>query len=292
MYYDEIKSLDKIDAEIGNSSIYGLVGSNGSGKSTLLRIMSGIFKPFTGTVYYDGAPIYENTALKGELIYLSDDQYFIPNATLETMRNLFASVYPNFDSIKFEKLVTLFRLDAKRKINTFSKGMQKQAAIILALAAQPRYLLCDETFDGLDPVMRQLTKRLLSEAVADCGMTPVIASHNLREIEDICDHIGLLHCGRILFEKDIDDMKLGIYKLQSVFKSIGDFDNAFKGFRIINKNQRGSLITAAIRGSREEIEAAAYRLDPIFFEIIPLTLEEIFICEMEDRGYDFNEILL
>jgi len=241
---------------------------------------------------YDNIPVYENTDIKKDIIYLSDDQYFIPNSTMETMSRFFASVYPNYDQNKFRKLTELFKLDPARKINTFSKGMQKQAAIILALAAKPKYLLCDETFDGLDPVMRQLTKRLLSEAVADEGMTPVIASHNLREIEDICDHIGLLHKGNILFEQDIDDMKLGIYKLQTVFHEENDFDRAFSGFRIINQTQRGSLITAAIRGYREEIESAAQNMNPVFFEIIPLTLEEIFICEMEDRGYDFNEILL
>ncbi len=292
MFYDTVQSLSQINAEIGSGSIYGLVGSNGSGKSTLLRVMAGIFRPATGEVRYDGQPIYENTAVKQQVIYLSDDQYFIPGGYLETMCNFFASVYPTFSPVRFHKLAELFRLPADRKINTYSKGMQKQTAIIGALAAQPKYLLCDETFDGLDPVMRQLVKRLLSEAVSDFGMTPVIASHNLREIEDICDHIGLLHEGKILFEQDIDDMKLGIFKVQCVFRDPGDFDKAFAGKRTINHTTRGSLHTAAIRGERGEIEQAAAQLSPVFFEMIPLTLEEIFICEMEDRGYDFNEILL
>ncbi len=292
MFYDTVQSLSSVNAQIGDANIYGLVGSNGSGKSTLLRIMAGIFRPATGAVLYDGQPVYENTEIKKQVIYLSDDQYFIPGGTLETMCNFFATVYPTFSPVRFMKLAELFRLPTDRKINTYSKGMQKQTAIIGALAAQPKYLLCDETFDGLDPVMRQLVKRLLSEAVSDFGMTPVIASHNLREIEDICDHIGLLHQGKILFEQDIDDMKLGIYKVQCVFGTEGGFERAFEGKKIINHTKRGSLHTAAIRGERSEIEQAAAQAAPIFFEMIPLTLEEIFICEMEDRGYDFNEILL
>ena len=198
-YYGEFKSLDAISAYIADGSIFGLVGSNGSGKSTLLRVMSGIFRADSGEVLYDGENVYENVKLKDTVVYLSDDQYFLPNSTLRDMAKMYASIYSRFSWEEFNKLVGIFGLPENRKINTFSKGMQKQAAILLGIAAKPRYLLCDETFDGLDPVMRQLVKRILAESVAANGITPIIASHNLRELEDICDHIGLLHKGGILF---------------------------------------------------------------------------------------------
>ena len=198
-YYDTFKSLDNVTAWISDGSIFGIVGSNGSGKSTLLRIMCGIFRADGGEVLYDEENVYENVALKDKIIYLSDDQFFLPSSTLYDMAKLYASIYSSFSWETYNNLVELFGLPKNRKIATFSKGMQKQSAILLGLSAKPKYLLCDETFDGLDPVMRQLVKRILAEAVAEDGLTAIIASHNLRELEEICDHIGLLHKGGILF---------------------------------------------------------------------------------------------
>ncbi len=289
-YYDDFKSLDEINAVIKGGSIFGLVGSNGSGKSTLLRIMSGIFRADGGEVLYDGENVYENVALKNRIVYLSDDQFFLPSATLLDMAKMYASVYSEFSFDEFEKLLNIFGLDKGRKINTFSKGMQKQAAILLGLSARPKYLLCDETFDGLDPVMRQLVKRILAEAVAEHGLTAIIASHNLRELEDICDHIGLLHKGGILFESEIDTLKENIHTVQAVFSHEISTDEIAK-LGTVSIKQRGSMVTAVVRGSEGEVRESIEALCPDFYEIIPLTLEEIFISEMEERGYDYTKVV-
>lgn len=289
-FYDDFKSLDAIHAEIADGSIFGLVGSNGSGKSTLLRVMSGIFRADGGEVLYDGENVYENVALKDRIVYLSDDQFFLPNTTLGDMAKLYASVYSSFSWEEYNKLLNIFSLSSTRKIATFSKGMQKQAAILLGLSAKPRYLLCDETFDGLDPVMRQLVKRILADAVAEHGLTPIIASHNLRELEDICDHIGLLHKGGILFESEIDSLKENIHTVQAVFsREIGIEEIAAIG--TVSIKQRGSMVTAVVRGTEDEVRTKVEGLSPDFYEIIPLTLEEIFISEMEERGYDYTKVV-
>ena len=287
-YYDTVKSLDNVSAEITDGSIFGLVGSNGSGKSTLLRVMCGIFRADGGEVLYDGENVYENVKLKDKILYLSDDQFFLPSSTLLDMAKLYASVYSSFSWDTYNKLVELFGLPKTRKIVTFSKGMQKQSAILLGLSARPKYLLCDETFDGLDPVMRQLVKRILADEVAEGGITPIIASHNLRELEDICDHIGLLHKGGILFESEIDSLKENIHTVQAVFS--GE-QPTLSTLNTVSVKQRGSMVTAVVRGTREEVAASIEALAPDFYEIIPLTLEEIFISEMEERGYDYTKVV-
>lgn len=288
--YDNIKSLDSVTASIKPGSIFGLIGSNGSGKSTLLRVMSGIFRADSGEVLYDGENVYENVRLKNKLVYLSDDQYFLSSSTIDDMANLYASVYTDFSREEYLRLLDLFCLDRFRKVATFSKGMQKQAAILLGLSAMPQYLLCDETFDGLDPVMRQMVKRLFADAVESRGMTAVIASHNLRELEDICDHIGLLHKGGILFESEIDSLKENIHTVQAVFsRKIQIEDIARIG--TVSIKQRGSMVAVVVRGSVDEVRTKVQALEPDFFEIIPLTLEEIFISEMEERGYDYSKVV-
>ena len=283
--YDEVLSLCDVSATIGSGSIYGLIGSNGAGKSTLLRVMAGIFKPDSGEILFDGRPVFENNAVKKEIFYISDDEYKLPGANTDDM------IYDRFDSRRYENLCEMFRVERKRSLSTFSKGMKRQVDILLGLSCRPRYLLCDETFDGLDPVMRQFAKKLICEEVAESGMTPIIASHNLRELEDLCDHVGLIHRGGILFESDIDDMKCGISKVQMVVTG-SDIDvTSFAPLRLVDFRRAGSVITLIARGSAEEIEAKVLSLSPKFYEILPLTLEEVFISEMEEKGYDFTEIL-
>ena len=288
--YGKIQSLGGVSAEIGSGSIFGLIGSNGSGKSTLLRIMSGVMRPDSGTVLYDDRSVWENVAVKDEIVFLSDEQFLLPGASMDDMQRLYASLYRHFDTARYRALTALFHLDPERKLSTFSKGMKKQASILLALSCRPRYLLCDETFDGLDPVMRKLVKKLLAEEVADRGMTPIIASHNLREIEDICDRIGLLHGGAILFERELDDMKRDIHTVQAVFER-SMHESLFAALSPVSFTSRGSLCTLVVRGSEEEVEAKMAAMSPKFFEILPLTLEEIFISEMEVRGYDYSKVL-
>ncbi len=287
--FGEIRSLNAVSAAVRDGSIYGLIGSNGSGKSTLLRVMCGIFAPDTGSVTYDGMSIWENAALKREIVYLSDEQYFLPATTLYEMRGLYAAFYPRFDEALYCRLCDLFGLDDRRRISTFSKGMKKQAAVVLALASCPRYLLCDETFDGLDPVMRQLFKRLLADAVAERGMTAIVASHNLSEIEDICDHVALLHRSEMVFSRELDDLRDAIHTVQAVVPA--DFDLTTLPLAPVRTTRRGSMLTMVVRGEREEIERIMAEAGAQFCELIPLTLEEIFISEMEERGYDYTSLI-
>ena len=290
--FGAVRSLDSVTAEIRQGSIFGLIGSNGAGKSTLLRIMAGIYAPDTGEITYNGQPVWENTALKQDIVYLSDEQYFFPHGTVSDMAAYYRRLYKNWSEEKYDRLRSIFGLETDRKISTFSKGMQKQASVLLALSCCPKYLLCDETFDGLDPVMRQFVKRLLAEEVADGTLTPIIASHNMRELEDICDHIGLLHKGGILFDREVDDLKSNIHKLQIVLPGAPwDADVGMNGLHIVSRRQTGSVVNLVVRGEREAVQAAAEAAKPVFYELLPLTLEEIFICEMEEKGYDFGSII-
>ena len=290
--FGEVKALDSITATIGEGQVFGLIGTNGAGKSTLMRILSGVMKPDSGEVTLDEAPIYENPACKSEIFFISDDQYFFGNGTPLEMVHYYRTFYPRFDQERFRKLMDILQLDEKRKINTFSKGMKKQLSVILGICTGTKYLLCDETFDGLDPVMRQAVKKIFIQEMDTRGLTPIIASHNLRELEDICDHVGLLHKGGILFSRDLDEMKLGIHKLQCVLGTNTDYEQAFAGMEIMKTESRGSLLTLTIRGERGQIETVMRGLCPVFYEVLPLSLEEIFISETEVTGYDFKNLIL
>ena len=289
MSYGNITSLENVSMTVKEGSIFGLIGSNGSGKSTMLRILSGVIRPDSGEVTYGSLPVWENDLVKQDIVYLSDEQYFLPHCTLNDMRKLYKTVYTNFSDEVFTKLKGIFTLDCDRKINTFSKGMKKQASVMLGIAARPKYLLCDETFDGLDPVVRQLVKRILAEESALCGMTTLIASHNLREMEDICDTVGLLHGGDLLFVRELDDMKSDFHKVQAIFE--GEFDESMLApLKILGYSRRGSLVSFIARGSADEVNKHMNEKNPTFYETIPLTLEEIFISEMEEKGYDFSKL--
>ena len=287
-----VTALKQVTASIEKGHVFGLIGSNGAGKSTLLRILCGILSPDEGNVTVDGQPVYENPAVKGNLFFISDDQYFPPNATPEEMMHFYSVYYPGFERERFYKFLSTLSLDQRRKINTFSKGMKKQLSVILGVCSGASYLLCDETFDGLDPVMRQAVKNLFIKELEERSLTPIIASHNLRELEDICDHVGLLHKGGILFNKDLDEMKLGIHKLQCVLPSHINQGEAFRGLDILHRENRGSLITLTVKGKREDIDKAFFALEPVFYEVLPLTLEEIFISETEVQGYDIKNLFL
>ncbi len=289
MYYGTLRSLDNVSLTVKDGSIFGLIGSNGSGKSTLLRIMSGIIKPKEGNVTYDDTDVFENNDVKNSVAYLSDEQYFIPHSTVNDMRKLYRTVFENFSDETFERMKQIFALDCDRKLSTFSKGMKKQASIMLALSCRPKYLLCDETFDGLDPVVRQTVKRLIAEESAERGMTTVIASHNLREMEDICDTVGLLHQSELVFVRELEDMKSDVRKVQAVYNR--EFNvSEISELSISAVTLRGSIISFIARATEEKINSIISKTSPVFFETIPLTLEEIFINEMEVRGYDFSKI--
>ena len=292
--FDEVLSLDKVSVIIENGSIFGLIGSNGSGKSTLLRILSGVYLPTEGTITFDGLSVYENPTVKQNVVYLSDDQYFLPNSCPADMAKLYKSVYPKFSEEKYKEYLQFFGLDETRKISTFSKGMQKQVSILLGLACRADYLLCDETLDGLDPVMRNSVRRIIATEVAERGMCVIFASHNLKELEDICDHVALLHKGQLLFEAGLDDIKLGIHKIQVSFdKERADLaERQFEYLNALSVERRGSLFTVVAKGDEGSLSDFIGSLGPVFMEFIPLTLEEIFIAEMEERGYEFNESII
>ena len=289
--FDSIKAIDHINAKIEDGHVFGLIGTNGAGKSTFMRILSGVLKPEEGEILVDGEPVYDNPAVKEKIFYISDDQYYFRSGTPVDMLKLYQTCYPAFDGAKWKSLMEKFGLDEKRKVNTFSKGMKKQLSVICGICANTKYLLCDETFDGLDPVMRQAVKALFVKEMDERGLTPVIASHNLRELEDICEYVGLLHRGGILLEKDIDDMKLNIHKLQCVIREDEMLQKIRSGLEVVTIDNRGSLYTVTVRGDKEKILEFMEQLNPVFYELLPLSLEEIFISETEVKGYDVKALL-
>ena len=283
--FDGITAVDHINATIREGSVFGLIGTNGAGKSTFIRMVAGVLRPDEGSITIDGMNVFENEEAKRKFFYISDDQHFFANATpLDMMRN--------FDEARFHSLMKSFGLNEKRKINTFSKGMKKQVSVICGVCAGTEYLFCDETFDGLDPVMRQAVKSIFASDMEERNLTPIIASHNLRELEDICDHVGLLHKGGILLSKDLDEMKMNIHKVQCVLREgmkPADLQNF--GLEILKTEQRGKLMTLTVRGDLSHVEFAMQKADPIFYETIPLSLEEIFISETEVVGYDVKKLI-
>ncbi len=289
--FDDILAVDNVSATIKNGNVFGLIGTNGAGKSTFLRMASGILKPDSGSIKIDDKEVFDNIEVKKKFFYISDDQFFFSNATPEDMKNYYQSIYENFDIDRYKKLMNSFNLDEKRRIKTFSKGMRKQVSVICGLCAKTDYLFCDETFDGLDPVVRQAVKSLFAQDIEERNLTPVIASHNLRELEDICDNIGLLHRGGMLLSKDLEELKLDIHKVQIVFKD-GINKEVFEKLNIMKTETRGSLNVFTIRGNGEEITKYLESLQPIFFEMLPLSLEEIFIVETEGIGYDIKSLIL
>ena len=289
--FRDIQAADHITASVREGMIFGLVGSNGAGKSTLLRMICGVIKPDSGEVLADGALVYENPDIKSQICFLSDSPYYFANADIEEMRDYYMTLYPSFDRKLFDSLVKKFGLEPKRKISSFSKGMKKQVSILLGLCAKTKYLLCDETFDGLDPVVRQAVKSLFASEIMNRDFTPVISSHNLRELEDICDSVGLLHRGKLLLTQELDQIKANICKLQCVIPDPHREQEMISALHIIRMERTGSLLTMTVRGPREKALALAQDSGAVFAETVPLTLEEIFISETEVAGYDIKDFI-
>ena len=290
--FEDIQAVDHVNINIKEDSVFGLIGTNGAGKSTVLRMMSGVIRPDKGEVVIDGMPVFDHVEAKERIFFIADEPYFFANATPEDMGRYYAGVYPNFDMLHYYQFLENFELGRRRKVRTFSKGMKKQLAILCGICARTKYLFCDETFDGLDPVMQQGFKSLMAKEMDDRGMTPIIASHNLRELEDICDHVGLLHRGGVLLSRELEEMKCNIQKVQCVLDDSTSEEEALKGLDIVKSEKRGSLYTLTVRGSREEIVNYFGSIRTVFFEALPLSLEEIFISETEVVGYDIKKIIL
>ena len=288
--YDKENILDNLNCTIKDGSIYGLVGSNGAGKSTLLRLINGIFTPDSGTILIDGEEVFENEEIKQDLVFVPDDLFFYSNYTILDTAKYYEAMYENFDMDYLKRLASTLKLDINRKINTFSKGMKRQCALICALATKCKYMFFDETFDGLDPVIRNTMKKIIAKQMEEENTTIVMTSHNLRELEDICDNLGLLYKGGILFESDIDTIKTNMYKVQISLKN--DFSqDSFKDLEILNYKKIGSVATLIINDKKGDSKKKLEKLNPIILDFLPLTLEEVFIYEMEALGYEFNEII-
>lgn len=288
--FGDVTALSKINCTIPEGCIYGLIGSNGAGKSTFMRIVTGVYKPEEGNVTIDGKTVFENPETKSRFAFVPDELYFLPQATMNRMATLYSRIYKKFDFKRFNELTKSFNLNPKASINSFSKGMKRQAATILAISSMPDYIFFDETFDGLDPVMRNLVKQVIYSDVCERKSTAIISSHSLRELEDTCDQLALLHKGGIIFESDIDHLKTSLFKVQIAF----DFDydkNTFKGLEVINFSKKGSVSTLIIRGDRDKAIATLNQMNPVLLDVLPLTLEEVFIYEMDALGYAFNDTL-
>lgn len=290
--FDDIRAVDRVSVDINEKIVFGLLGTNGAGKSTLLRMAAGVLKPDEGSITVDGMKVYNNPKAKKDIFFVADTPYFFSNGTPMDMQSYLSNQYPDFDKNKFGEYLKSFNLAPERKINTYSKGMKRQLALLLGICAGTKYLFCDESFDGLDPVMRQGIKSIFAKEMDERGLTPVIASHNLRELEDICDHVGLLHRGGVLLSKDLDDLKLNIQRVQCVFTSQEDEKKLRDKLEIIKEEISGSLHTFTIRGTREDTEKAFGDVSTIFHEILPLSLEEIFISETEVAGYDIKKLIM
>ena len=279
------KALDDLSLSVPKGSVYGLVGPNGAGKSTAIRLMTGIYRPDSGDITLEGQPVYENPASKVRMGYIPDDIFYFPSASMEEMKSFYKGIYPQFDEELYTRLFEVFRLPKKGPIRRFSKGMQKQAAFHLSLCTHPEMLILDEPVDGLDPVMRRQVLSLILSDVASNGTTVLISSHNLRELEDICDHVGIMDHGKMLLERSLADMQGATHKLQLV----GDVP---EGLEVLHESQAGRLKTLIVRGDAREISLKVSASAPVYFDVLPLSLEEIFIYELGGEGYEVKNILL
>ena len=288
--FDDKIALDNITMTIKEGCVYGLVGSNGSGKSTLLRLIAGVYMADDGQICIDGENCFNNPKLKSQIAFLGDTPYFLPQSDLKEMSRLYSEMYPDFDYGIYKHLLTVFPLDQRARLSTFSKGMQRQASLILALSTNPRYLLMDESFDGLDAVMRRVLANIIMDSVEKRGMTVVIASHNLRELENICDSVCVIHHGKIISNGNIESLRGNIHKIQVAFRDVPD-TSVFNSLYIMKIERTGSLLSLVVKGNEEEIMQFINRLDPLYAECIEPTLEEVFIYELEVIGYDVKNIL-
>lgn len=288
--FDGFYALNGVDINVNKGSVYGLVGPNGAGKTTLIKLITGIFIPDTGEITIDKQPVFENPEIKSRIAYIPDDLYFFPQATILDMKKYYKSIYPQFDEDRFEKLKEAFPLDPKKRIMRFSRGMQKQAAFWLSICLKPDIMILDEPVDGLDPVMRRKVWGILLQDVAEREMTVFVSSHNLRELEDVCDHVGIMHEGKVLIERSLTEIQNNILKLQIAFE--GDLPEEINRLDILNRQSSGRVWILIVRGERKNILEYVNRLNPLLVDALPLSLEEIFIYELGGMDYAVKNIIL
>lgn len=291
MRFDDRNALDGISLTIPEGCAYGLLGSNGAGKSTLMRVLSGIYRLNGGEALIDGEAVYDNAPLKERVFFINDETVQFNNMTLAEMKQYYRSFYSSFDEGLWQKLHSTLGLPMKKRLSTFSKGMKRQAAVICGIACRTPYLFLDEAFDGLDPTMRIIVKQMLIDAMVDSGLTVIFSSHNLGEIDEFCDRVGLLHNGKVIFDRELDSVKGSVFKIQTAFDGpVTREELAADGVDILHLEMNGSVVHLIARGDREAVRAAVEKHSPKLYDEVPLSLEEIFIYEMEVLGYDSSKL--
>lgn len=289
MRFEDNNALDGVSIEIPEGCAYGLLGSNGAGKSTLLRMLSGIYRPYSGEVLIDGQPVYNNVPIKERVFFINDETVQFNDMTLTEMKNYYKRFYGSFSEELFEKLHRAVELPLKKRLGGFSKGMKRQAAVICGISCRTPYLFLDEAFDGLDPTMRIIVKQMLIDAMLDNRLTVIFSSHNLGEIDEFCDRVGLMHGGRVVFDRELDNVKGSVVKIQTAFDTPVTRES-FSGFELLHIETLGSVTHIIAKGEREAIRAGVNALAPKLYDEVPLSLEEIFIYEMEVLGYDSSKL--
>lgn len=287
--FGDFTAIENMSFKVENGSIYGLVGYNGAGKTTLLKTIADVYRANGGVITIDGEKIADNQKMKEKIFYVPDDIYFVANSTMDKMAKFYAGFYPKFNFETYDKLVKLFGLNPQKRLNGFSKGMQRQAEMVLAMSARPEVLLLDESFDGLDPAKRALTRELIIEYVSETGAVVLISSHNLHELENMCDHVGLINGKKLVINTSVDDMSASVCKFRVIFNDKRDKED-FPNFDIKDFKRDGKIITMVIAGDYDEVEQKLADMAPLLIEKYPLTLEEIFLNEMEDKNYDITKI--
>ena len=287
--FDGFRALDNLSMTVPTGSVYGLVGPNGAGKSTIIRHLTGIYRQDSGEITVDGEPVFENPAVKSRIAYIPDDIFYYSNASIREMMDFYRSIYPHFDEQRFKKLGEVFELDPKRQMRRLSKGMQKQAAFWIAVSLRPDILVLDEPVDGLDPVMRRQIWSIIMADVAESGTTVLVSSHNLRELEDVCDCVGIMNKGKIMIERSLNELQENIVKIQL---ALPDGATLPEGLDILHKSSTGRLQSLIMHGTQEELTEKLQSANPLFIDAVPLTLEEIFIYELGGADYEVKDIVL
>ena len=287
--FDGFRALDGISITVPTGGIYGLVGPNGSGKSTLIRNLMGVYRPDEGEILVDGQPVYENPAVKERIAYIPDDIFYFLQSSVKDMMRYYRGIYPKFDMERYEKLKEVFKLDENMPIRRMSKGMQKQAAFWLCVCMRPDIMVLDEPVDGLDPVMRRQVWSIIMADVAERGTTVLVSSHNLRELEDVCDHVGIIDRGRLLLERSLSELQENISKIQIALPEGAEMP---EGLDILHTASTGRLRTIIVRGEPTAVQTRLQEAQPLFMDALPLSLEEIFIYELGGADYAVKDIVL
>lgn len=290
--FDDLQAVENLTLHVKKGSIYGLLGSNGAGKTTLLKILAGIYKYDSGEVKIADKAVFETPETKQHVLFIPDQPHFLHQTSLNDMAGFYKEVYARWNEKRFQQLTKHFRMNPDKKLTRMSKGMQRQASFILTLSAMPDVLILDEPFDGLDPVVRQQMKNAILQDVADRGLTLIVSSHNLREMEDFCDYVGIMHNGGLLFERDLDELKTDIHKLQIAFKKLPEKEAFLSGLDVLHYEKRGSVLLIIVKGREEEILPYVESFNPAIFDLLPLTLEEIFIYELGGVGYEIRNLIV